>query len=246
MAVEEVHYQEIEDIYRISSQKKMAVLTAQVNKQVVNQESIEWVQLQKPDRYQAQGMPFAEAVWRRRSRRNFIDQPFPVQDFMQLMDALITFPEAGAGRESEITSYLKVGFLAGNVAGLDPGFYMISRAKHAVGLIEPGNLNRPMARACLDQEWLKLASVHVLFMANLKAIDATFGPRGYRYVMMNAGRLGQRLYLAATALGAGCCGIGAFYDSEAHKLLSLNNDSALLYLVAVGQLKGKRFQASSE
>jgi SagB-type dehydrogenase family enzyme len=246
VAVKEDHYREIEDIYRISSQRKIAVLTSQVDKRVVKQASLEWFQFQKPDRDQSQGMPFAEAVWRRRSRRNFVDTPFSEQDFMQLLDVLISFSAEGTGEESGLTSYLKIGFLAGNVDGLDPGFYLISRAKQAFGLIAPGNLNQPMANACLDQEWLKLASLQFLFMANLKAVDAKLGPRGYRHVMMNAGRLGQRLYLAATALGAGCCGIGAFYDSEAQNLLSLNDDSALLYLVAVGQLKGKRFQASFE
>ncbi len=58
--------------------------------------------------------------------------------------------------------------------------------------------------------------------------------------MMNAGRWGQRLYLGATALGAGCCGIGALYDTEARNLLSLNAGSSLLYLVAVGPIKGAR------
>ena len=72
---------------------------------------------------------------------------------------------------------------------------------------------------------------------NLKALDHHYGTRGYRYAMLNAGRLGQLIYLGATALGLGCCGIGALYDGEAQKLLSLNEDSALLYLVATGPVK---------
>ena len=68
-------------------------------------------------------------------------------------------------------------------------------------------------------------------------MDDAYGARGYRYAMMDAGILGQRLYLGSTALGLGCCGIGAFYDNEARALLSLNDDSYLLYLVAVGQVK---------
>jgi len=74
-------------------------------------------------------------------------------------------------------------------------------------------------------------------MANLDQIDQYLGARGYRYAMLNAGRAGQRVYLAATALGYGACGIGALYDDEASKMLSLNDQSALLYLVAVGSTK---------
>ena len=55
--------------------------------------------------------------------------------------------------------------------------------------------------------------------------------------MLTAGRLGQRIYLGATSLGLGCCGIGAFYDGEAATLLGLNQASAMLYLLAVGPVK---------
>jgi nitroreductase len=55
--------------------------------------------------------------------------------------------------------------------------------------------------------------------------------------MMTAGRMGERLYLLSTALGLGCCGIGAFYDQEAADLLGLDEGNHLLYLVAVGVIK---------
>ena len=55
--------------------------------------------------------------------------------------------------------------------------------------------------------------------------------------MLTGGRLGERLYMTATALGLGCCGIGALYDWEAAELLGLNDESRLLYLVGVGPVK---------
>jgi SagB-type dehydrogenase family enzyme len=97
-----------------------------------------------------------------------------------------------------------------------------------------------MTRICLDQAWLAQAAVHFLFMSNLGQLDEQWGPRGYRYALMTAGRMGERLYLTATALGLGCCGIGAFYDQEAANLLDLNQDSRMLYLVAVGPVKSMK------
>ena len=76
-------------------------------------------------------------------------------------------------------------------------------------------------------------------MTNLQTLDQTWGARGYRYAMMAAGRMGERLYLAAEAMGLGACGIGALYDYEAAEALGLNNESRLLYLVAVGTVKAK-------
>jgi nitroreductase len=55
--------------------------------------------------------------------------------------------------------------------------------------------------------------------------------------MLEAGRLGEMVYLAATAYGLGACGIGAIFDDEARTLLALGDSSALLYLVAAGPVK---------
>jgi len=71
----------------------------------------------------------------------------------------------------------------------------------------------------------------------MMSLERSWGPRGYRYAMMTAGLMGETLYLAASALGLGCCGIGAFYDGEASSLLGLNESSRVLYVVSVGIIK---------
>jgi nitroreductase len=55
--------------------------------------------------------------------------------------------------------------------------------------------------------------------------------------MIQAGFLGQMVYLGATALGLEACGIGAIYDDEARALLKLNDGFVLGYLVAAGIVK---------
>lgn len=59
--------------------------------------------------------------------------------------------------------------------------------------------------------------------------------------MITSGKLGQMIYLGATALGIGCCGIGALYDDEAKALLGLNKESRLLYLVASGPVRSVEY-----
>jgi len=97
-----------------------------------------------------------------------------------------------------------------------------------------------MSHVCLDQGWLAGAALHFLFMTNMEVLDLTWGARGYRYAMMMAGSMGERLYLAASSLGLGCCGIGAFYDRELSELLDLNSESRALYVVATGPVKSLR------
>ena len=118
-----------------------------------------------------------------------------------------------------------------------PGFYLWDAESKRLGRVKSGSLSESMAVACLDQMWLKSAAVHLLFMTDLATLDRHWGSRGYRYAMIEAGRLGQQAYLAATALGWGACGVGAIYDREAAKLLDLEANGALLYLVGVGPVK---------
>ncbi|RLB41876.1 MAG: dehydrogenase, partial [Deltaproteobacteria bacterium] len=77
----------------------------------------------------------------------------------------------------------------------------------------------------------------ILFVSNLRVLDKTMGSRGYRHAMLEAGRIGQLIYLLATSMELGCCGIGAFYDDEATRILDLNESSKPLYLVALGPVK---------
>ncbi len=185
-------------------------------------------------------MPYGEAVRQRRSRRNFINEALPQAVFQAFTTLLCAGSEAPGSRSRHQRQTLALGFLAGNVEGLDPGCYWLDPSPHRIGMTRPGALLARMAHICLDQEWLTQASVHFFFVTNLGLLDKVWGARGYRYAMMTAGRLGQMVYMAATSLGLGCCGIGAFYDKEAAALLGLNEASAMLYLLGVGAVKRVR------
>jgi SagB-type dehydrogenase family enzyme len=174
---------------------------------------------------------YPDCLFMRRSRRNFVERPVQKDQMAGLVQALCV------SDRDENDEILYAGFLSGPVEGMTPGFYLLDRKGRTSGIVREGAFIQAMARICLDQGWLANAGLHFLFLANLALVDEIRGPRGYRSAMMTAGRLGQRLYLAATAMGLGCCGIGAFYDGEARELLGLNENSRLLYLVAVGVVK---------
>lgn len=180
---------------------------------------------------------FRETVLRRRSRRNFVKNPLERDAMSALLETLCVQTPAACVPELNQEISLGTGFLMGDEGPLAPGFYLLDPGRPAFGPIAPGLYLEKMAHICLDQAWLRNACVHFLLLADLEGLDRRWGGRGYRYAMMTAGRLGQRLYLAATALGLGCCGIGAFYDGEAVDLLDLKGGKRLLYLVAVGQVK---------
>ena len=180
---------------------------------------------------------YSETIFSRRSKRNFVPKPIDGNHLNYFLTLLCRASDSMIGIHPDITSSVSFGFLAGNVKGIDPGFYLLDPVSRKTGRVLSGNIIEKMASVCLDQAWLKHAAIHFVFMSNLEILEKQWGARGYRYAMMTAGRLGHAVYLGANALGLGACGIGAIYDNEARQLLGLNEDSALLYLVAAGHTK---------
>ena len=180
---------------------------------------------------------YGEAIVRRRSKRNFVRKEMDTDQLMALTDALCPDMQGKPGDFVRDYSSVCSGFICGNVRGMNAGIYLIDPEARNFAVIKKGLFLNEMATVCLNQAWLTNAAVHFLFISNLRALQEIWGARGYRYAMARAGRMGERLYLAATAMGLGCCGIGAFYDQEAAELIGLDAHARLLYLVGVGPVK---------
>ncbi len=181
-----------------------------------------------------------DSFLRRRSFRNFVPQRLSQNQLMALLGCITdSRPERREGVFGCLHA-LKTGVLVEEVDGIHPGFYWIDWATKRLQMVTEGRFCMDMAHSCLDQHWLSNAAVHFLFVADLEQADLIWGARAYRHFMIHSGRLGQRLYLEATAMNIGCCGIGAFYDSEAAQLLGLNGGERLLYLLALGPVKSIR------
>lgn len=189
-----------------------------------------------PEPFEKEVIPYATTVYTRRSRRNFIPRPINGNHFTYLLDLICRV--SNVETDGVHGSAIAMGLLAGNIDGTAPGFYLIDTRKRMLFRVFERNAISEMTAACLDQQWLTNAGVHFLFMTNLNVLDRQWGARGYRYAMLTAGRLCHAVYLGATAIGLGACGIGATYDGEARNLLGLNPESAMVYLVAAGAVKG--------
>ncbi len=177
-----------------------------------------------------QGYP--ATVLTRRSRRDFLST-----DSMNIgvLDALLAMFCAGASSHERSVG---VGLLVRAAGDLAPGLYYLDREERTLALVREGEFAGQMADICLEQRFLARAGVQFCLFADMEYVERSLGPRGYRQVLLTAGRLGQRLYLAGGSLGLGCCGVGSFYDTEAATLLGLGDTVRLLYLQAVGSVPG--------
>ncbi len=162
---------------------------------------------------------------RRRSRREFTGRAIPFELFKLVVESsLLCFPSDWGFPKTNL--YLQVS----NVEGIPDGIYGISEGKLA--LIGEGNFGREMAYLSLGQSFVSRANVNVIFTYSFSDGNC----RRYREGVIEAGALGENLYLSSESLGLGACGIGAFYDFELQEFLSLPDRELPVYIVSLGSL----------
>ena len=233
----EVAYGDILSIHRAGNGFSSPFAEALPAMHVIDNQPSSWIDLSAPDH--PGSTEYTRVLRQRRSRRNFIVAPEPPDEFTAFVDLMVRHMGGPSSMPTACRSATSLGLLVGAEMPIPPGFYLTDPNARRFGRVLDGQLTEPMAAACLDQMWLKHAALHLLFMTDMAALDQSWGARGYRYAMIEAGRLGQQAYLAATALGWGACGIGAIYDREAAELLDLADDGVLLYLVGAGPVKAR-------
>jgi SagB-type dehydrogenase family enzyme len=94
---------------------------------------------------------------------------------------------------------------------------------------------------CLEQPICGNASAVCFMLADLKPLMDRGGPDTYRLAHLEAGIVGQRMFLAAHALGVGCTGIGPVYDAET--LAFLDPDPSgweVIYSAVLGEAKTEK------
>jgi SagB-type dehydrogenase family enzyme len=88
----------------------------------------------------------------------------------------------------------------------------------------------------LMQDYLGQVSAVVFLTMIMQRMRFRYQDRTYRYGLLEAGHLGQNLYLAATSMGLGACAIGAFMDDDINRMLGVDGvEEAAVYMLALGR-----------
>lgn len=83
---------------------------------------------------------------------------------------------------------------------------------------------------------VKNASMVLVMTAVFNRTQAKYGERGYRYILLEAGHIGQNIYLTTEALGLKCCALGGTRDEALEKLLDIDGvTESVVYAVAIGR-----------
>jgi SagB-type dehydrogenase family enzyme len=141
-----------------------------------------------------------------------------------------------AGALYPIETYVVVN----RVADLSPGSYHFNVKENELEQLRGGDYGVQVGASALDQSMARKAAVVFVWTAVVERTKWKYRQRGYRYLYLDAGHIGQNLYLAANSLGLGCCTIAAFYDDEVNHLIGVDGKGeTAVYMGAVGHVHGE-------
>jgi hypothetical protein len=161
------------------------------------------------------------AIQHRRSARRFYPNAIDRSVFWTICEAMQ--PTILSEHPADLEIYAVVH----RVTGLASGIYrsrLCDRDVTGYDYLQAGEFQDRTGYLCVNQAIARDCAV-VFFIVSTGA--------NYRVALQQAGIVGQRIYLAATALNIGCSGIGAFFDDETQAFLG--TDRPVLYAVAIGQ-----------
>lgn len=183
-------------------------------------------------------MSVEEAIRLRRSMRDYKDTPLSLEQVSQLLWAGQGITEGfkraapSAGATYPLTLYVVVGDKG--VTELPAGIYEYIPKPHSLVLVKEGDFRKRVATACLGQSFIAEAPINIVIAAEYERTTVRYGERGERYVHMEAGHVGENIYLQAVALGLGTVVVGAFLDVDVHQVLDLPEEQVPLYVMPVG------------
>lgn len=187
------------------------------------------------------GLPTARAIATRRSTRSYSGQPMSLDELSRFLfltsgisadkfgNARRTAPSSGALYPIEVYPIVH------NVDGVERGVYHYAYREHALELVRTEDMRSRVVEQGLGQEFLGQCGAVLFVTMILQRMRPKYQDRSYRYGLLEAGHVGENAYLAATEMGLGACGIGAFMDDAMNEMLGVDGvEEAVVYMLAVG------------
>ena len=184
---------------------------------------------------------------RRFSCRKFQPVPIALDRVVSLLDAAYglvgpldvpdpeafphrTVPSAGGLFPLELFAILR------RIDGAEDGLYHYNAPGRTLSLLERGDLFPRLEPMFYTFPFFADANIVIALAAIFPRTQTKYGPRGYRYVLLEAGHVGQNILLVATALGLGAVPLGGYYDRLTDHFLGLDGvNESTLYTFAVGR-----------
>jgi SagB-type dehydrogenase family enzyme len=184
-----------------------------------------------------------KAIKERRTIRDFKERILSLAQLSQLLWAAQGITDSATGKRASPSAgalypldiYVLIG--ENGVEKIEAGVYHYLPTEHSISFISKGDRRKEIASASLGQRWMAKAPIIFMITAEYRRITGKYGERGIRYALIEAGHVGQNLFLQAEALGLGAGIVGAFNDLEVSKVAGLPHKHGPLLIMPVGYKK---------
>jgi len=143
------------------------------------------------------------------------------------------YPSAGARYPLEI--YL---FLFSKIENLTQGLYHYNVKKHSLELIFENNFIDKCRKAVknINKKLIQPKTILIVITSIFGRTALKYGELTYKLNLIEAGHLGQNLYLVSHALNLNCCAIGWIDEKIMSEILDLKNENEIiLYAFTIGK-----------
>jgi SagB-type dehydrogenase family enzyme len=111
---------------------------------------------------------------------------------------------------------------------IEPGLYHYNLREHSLEFISETDKN--VISEITFNDWTEKSSFVIFVTTVFDRTTRKYGERGYRYILLEAGHVGQNLYLNSTNLGINICAVGGTFDDKIEKLLKIDGESESLVI----------------
>jgi SagB-type dehydrogenase family enzyme len=182
----------------------------------------------------------------RGSCRAYDDNPLPMELMAEVIGGALSFTRTiklQGGIEMQARAAPSAGGLyplelyvsCRKITGLTDGLYHYNVLDHAMEPVHHDVSDEALRGFLVAEPFVRQANAILFLTAVFDRTQRKYGPRGYRYILLEAGHVAQNLCLLATERGLGSLCIGGFMDCPTNKFLRLDGaNEATVYAVAIG------------
>jgi SagB-type dehydrogenase family enzyme len=122
-----------------------------------------------------------------------------------------------------------------NIPGVEEGLYHYNAIAHQLEPLRVAARVADFSRSLLAQSFLEGANLVVFIAAVFERTLHKYGPRGYRYILLEAGHVAQSICLLAQEAGLASLCVGGYMDGDLNDALELETtEESVVYCVGVG------------
>lgn len=182
--------------------------------------------------YEPNSLPIPDLIQNRRSAREFSGKQMALDDFTRILR--FAYRQLEYCDWGLCNKYLESYLIVLRIEDMLPGLYKLNPSSLAIQLLQEGDFQAQAYQICLGQELAASCCFLLIHTSHVSDLVQEYGDRGYRYINLEAGQIGQRINLISQHLGLGSSGIGGYFDDMTNEILDLPLTSGVHYISTVG------------